>query len=774
MFVTYDLGLAQQLAKYLDTHTITRQSVQLDELNNLNRPEVKTDTNIPYYDLIDSRIDADLIVTKFLIKNLIQVSPDNRRAVGQTLEMEISLHESYSGWFVKLLQDVNLKSTIEPVFIIKPFFVGIKDIGSEPEILKLNYHYIMIMTELQADYTPAGSNYVVKGLCDINGLGNSPTTHSPILNQLSVKFPPNSTLTDAIEKTFCDEINKVALARTVPDTSTVKFTRTQYKFVVDDLYKSSAEYNIDSAAPISTATGKNDITLSFNGCSVYEAILKILIYSNKILEDAQISLDVHTIEGVQYYTKYRPYITSKTSYLDSVLTITYTIHKRKFVSSKDPYIGLSDSKEYESVKAFERYINQNADGSDFSKNDIIVYDYVFTGKNVDVLDYKLSLIQSIVAVQASENANLFNNHNLDTFNKTTINTENLICKSQPQCATVSTGSVSKQIDPIKVTKFYDVLNKATFFESVSNVMTVVGNTTLLGRVTLKQGDNGEELLSANSMPYIIYINVKYPVSSNFWSYDTNNTTQPLLAPFWYQGPQQIIQFDTVFEGNTFFHIISTLPLLKETNAADTAIEANKPSVTSQPIKKGSKSAETNIAKVGTYITLLGRSVAQPPNTKIEIAAPYAPIKFKPGTPLTKHVITGNYYSPRVRKYEQPDGSVRKVNGIHFGTDLRARVGTAVFSPVDGKITTYPTIEYADNKPGWRIDITTVSGVTIRFYHVVPVEKFKEASKRLDIVAGEQFCTTANISQPHLHIEIHYKGKVFNCVPLLEGVTYDIK
>ena len=50
MFVTYDLGLAQQLAKYLDTHTITRQSVQLDELNNLNRPEVKTDTNIPYYD----------------------------------------------------------------------------------------------------------------------------------------------------------------------------------------------------------------------------------------------------------------------------------------------------------------------------------------------------------------------------------------------------------------------------------------------------------------------------------------------------------------------------------------------------------------------------------------------------------------------------------------------------------------------------------------------------------------------------------------------------
>jgi len=119
---------------------------------------------------------------------------------------------------------------------------------------------------------------------------------------------------------------------------------------------------------------------------VYEAILKILIYSNKILEDAQISLDVHTIEGVQYYTKYRPYITSKTSYLDSVLTITYTIHKRKFVSSKDPYIGLSDSKEYESVKAFERYINQNADGSDFSKNDIIVYDYVFTGKNVDVLD----------------------------------------------------------------------------------------------------------------------------------------------------------------------------------------------------------------------------------------------------------------------------------------------------------------------------------------------------------------------------------------------------
>ena len=773
MFVTYDLSKAHELAKYLETHDLPRQDIQLNDFNNLSRPEVKTDSNIPYYDLIDSRKDADLIVTKFLIKNLINVSPDKRRGIGLTIEMELSLHESYSGWLVKFLQDVNLKSSIQPIFVIKPFFVGIKDIGSEPEILKLNYHYIMMMTELLADYTTSGSNYTIKGLCDVNGMGNSPTTHSPILDQLSVKFPPNSTLADAIEKTFSEEINKLANARTIPDTATVKFTRTQYKFLVDKEYKTTTDYNIDSAAPISTSTGKNDVTLSFKGCSMYEAILKILIHSKKVLDDAQESIGVKTINGVTYYEKSRPYITSTTSYLDSVLTITYKIHKRKFFSSKNPLKGLSDDNDYESVKNFEEFINQNADGSDFSKNELFVYDYIFTGKNVDVLDYKLSLIQSIVAVQASENSNLYANHNYETLPLTTINTDNLINDQQPQCVKVTTDGACKLIDPIKVAKFYDVLNKATFFESVSNVITVVGNTTLLGRVTLKQGNKGEELLSADSMPYIMYVNVKYPVSSNFWSYDTNFTNQPLLAPFWYRGPQQIIQFDTIFEGNTFIHVISTLPLLKDTNAADTAINSNSPSTPDQPIRTGSKSAETNIAKIGQYATTLGNSIAQSPNTKVEIDAPYAPIKFKSGTPLKKHVVVGNYYSPRIRTVQKPSGT-HKVQGIHFGTDLRAAAGTAVFSPVDGKIVVYPTTEYIDKIPGWRIDITTVSGVTLRFFHIVPIDKFKKAGKKFDIVAGEQFCTIAKIKSPHLHIELHYKGRVYNCVYLLEGVSYDIR
>jgi len=769
VFVTSDLNYAHQLAKYLDTNELVRTASQSDVYGNLERPLLKTETNIPYYDLIDSRIDADLLVTKFLIKNLVSIASDTRRGLGSTLEMELKLHESYSGWLIQFLQKVNTVQSIQPHFIIKPFFVGI-DANQQKVDLKINYHYIMIMTNITAQYSTLGSDYEINGVCDINGMGNFPATHTPILDQLSVSFPPNLSIADAIENNFSIGINDVALSQTVPDTPTIKFTRTKYKFIVSNAYKNNTSYNIDTVMPISTTTGKNDIIMSFKGCSVSEALIKILIKSKAILDDAQLvdsdnSNNSKEINGVTYYGKYRPYITSKSEFKDSVIEITYTIHKRKFFTSSDPLVGLSDEDDYDAVKSFQQYINQNADGTDFSKNDIFVYDYVFTGKNVDVINYKLSLTQGIVSTFAKQDSNTFNNFSFKAYEQLTINTDAILCNQQNQCPIKPTTGVSLSTENLKVSKFYDALNKASFFEVLANEITVVGNPILLGRITQNVDSQGEQNISLDSVPFIIYVNAKYPVSSNFWEYTTNNTDQPLLAPFWFQGPQQIIHFDTVFEGNNFYHIITTLPLLKNTNVADIAIKTNTP--TSDSSKSLSKSSSTNIAKIGEFKTSLGGSIAQPPNSK-----PPTFISFKSGTPLKKHVVTDFYYTARVREVFKR-GAKHKVPSIHFGTDLRAAPGTDVFAPITGKMRVYTTIEPVDKIPGWRIDITNPEGVTVRFFHITPLNSFKPG-KVYDVVAGDKVCTTKQIKYPHLHIELHYKGQVFNCVSLLDGVTYDVK
>lgn len=784
LFVTTRYEWAQQLVLNINDIHFNKSSNTFDSVTKNFLRTKQSFKNFFYYDVIDSTITTDLFVTSYKFLSYLNVGPNQTRGYGESITMELDIHEAYTGSFIGWLNSILKESdSLQLFFIIKPVFIGITQDEKGnfvEEQLSDNPANIMILTELTADYTTQGSNYHISGVCDIGGIGNIPSKHKNLLSQISINVPRNVSFNDFFEVILPQQLNKLVDNRTVSDGQNKKFLRYKYKIILDDFYK-TGDYKFDNISTIHTNTGQNDPTLSFPDCNIYDIITKLLSLSLKINEDAVIKNSSKNIKEKVISKYYRPYITCGISDADNETTyITYTISRQTIYKSNNHLELVS---EIEDIKEIEAFLFSDFD--EIKKPQIIVYDYLYTGKNVDVIEYKLAITRGLVATILDEKNLVVSG--ITTIDETSFNTSNTdepfnnINKPTNTIKVPQTSSIYS--DQNRMRGFYDVINRTSFVEVLQNKITVTGNPYIFGSLASSNSTRKEyEIFVREQIPAMLFVNVQYPSSTEFWTSESNYNTSPDLAPFWFRGIQQILTCETVFEGNNFFHVIDTYPLLTEQQAAEDVLQAEKENNQSQPIIRESTAQQAvNKVKQEYNIKVANNasteSVAQKTAQRmnIRLPAPVTHFKLASGTPLHNNKVTSSYGVERVRT-KIINGIKTYKKGYHYGTDLRASVGTPVKSGITGTIRCFQmTISYAQGT-SWGIDVAHPNGVVIRYMHIVPLAKFIGKNpvttiSEQDVIGTVQpFNKDSNV-YPHVHFELHYEGKIYNSLQVLNNPEF---
>lgn len=739
---------------------------------------------VVFYDIIDSARDSDLFVTRYELTSFLNISPNDTRGYGESIQMQIDIHEAYSGnfigWLSRILDDADSEQLF---FVIKPIFTGLVNDGDNfiEKTYKDNPANIMILTELMADFSTQGSTYNLKGVCNIGGIGNLPSKHLNIIDQLSINIPPNSSFETFFENTLVQSLNKLVDTRTVGDSGDKTFSRYKYKIILDDEYK-TADYKFDNISTISTKTGRKDPTLSFRDCNVYDMLMKLLSCSDQVLKNALKSEAFKDIDSKTVYKYSRPYITSEMSNVENnVKVITYKINKQYFFKTND---SLTLINSLEDIKKFESMLEV-----DDIRPDVLVYQYLFTGKNVDVLDYKMAISRGIVATLVNESNNLLTGGiRINGTLQNTTNTDQILNKKAEQTPVVSQPQSTINKNNSATSGFYDVINRSSFMEVLQNKITVTGNPILFGSLAVGYENRDLKtkplLFVREKIPAMMFVDVQYPTSPEFWTHETNYTETPLLDSFWYRGIQQILKIQSIFEGNNFYHVIDTYPLMTNSQQAGDILQAlrnevseeimlqtNAQSVIDKVKKEQEKITANNETNKNTTVPKGFKKIAQSMYERLPPPVTY--FKLNPQAPVSAITITSSYGVPR-KRLKKINGAMVYVSDFHYGTDIRAGAGDLVKSGIAGKITCFATS--SDLAAGYGIDIVGDNGITIRYYHVKPLQKYLGKNRITTVSDTDVIGTVANFpasseSKPHVHMELFYEGKLYNSLQVLNNPAF---
>lgn len=785
MFITTSLFNAQQLLANIDEDIVMNCA---RTVNGVTSPERKLISKaafpkkaFEYYDVIDSRVDADYMITKYEFKTYLDVQPGTEAlSHGITVEQKIAIHEAYSGNLLLLFNKIAQSSNSESIHIvIKPFFILANDGGGDPpdrySIVHERLGTILAITSITADYGHQGTNYEISGAALEDGFANLPSTSTDLVSITSLSVPKNSDL-KTVMQTFEDSLNKTAQERAVKDTNDVKFKRFKYKIILSDDYATS-DYNYDNCTAYGTKSNNNDPTLKFKDMTVPDAIMKILGGVTRIHNDivsnntVKSSPKITNSDGnnVEFRQKFRPYITSTVSKEEgqpNIEILTYTINKQAFYTTNDSSSGFSVNNNYEAIDAFEKLMFTG------TNNNVMVYDYLFTGKNTDVLDFKLALLNGLIVPYVTKN--MLVTPTAVTPNSVSINQSNICGNDNPfSLITQSPIIMDSKLNittknPKSKSQYYDVLNRISFVETLQFKMTVVGNPLLLS--TFMSSDYGHEknIFKRDTQPCLFFMNINYPKNGNFWSYETNNT-KPELEPFWYQGLMRMLIVETVLEGNNFYHNIEARPFVSESQQSQQSLDYYKPSEETKPDTSSvSQAAVTKVLlddqrKLEELNAIRGQRPLLNELTKLKgraqnittrLPAPFTQFKVAAGTPVADITITSSYGVWRKDKVPEHHGG-----HYHFGTDIRASAGASVFACFDGTVIVSSTY----------ITITNPQGLSVRFFHVDPIDGLGTTKKI--VTKNMKIGTVQSIKQPHVHMEIEYKKMVYNAEQVLNSPKF---
>lgn len=763
------------------------------------------DKQLHFYDLINSRRDADFNIVRFEMESYISEMPANTNVnVSTSIGGRMDVHEAYSGQFLLLLNQIisgidgttsdgkkvskgdNLNFVIKQYFVTDDTYKERDDksadfFGASKKIHSNNIPMILIPVQISANYSQTGSDYQLTLVSVNNGLASLPTVSFDLMNQVKLATTSTTTVEKAL-KDFAIGINDMYKKRALPNSTkpgATEFYRYNFIINVDEEYK-KATYLIDNAALFNSTDGKGGTTTVFFGMVIPEAILSLLDMSKQILLDATFDKD-NTISHddivkddkskVQFQKRYKPYISSRMKSHEGsdadLIDVIYTVKRQLLITANDNGTGFTSDKDYSSVMEFEKLIY------DKKQSNVLVYDYLYTGKNVDVYDFKLAIISGLSVPYIAEDNTLFpklpQSTVLEIATDVNINGtadinslyNSIGSDSQSQCvpsANISTTGkgLSTSNSPSLRSAFYDVLNRYSYVESVKFEITVAGNPIIFNSFTDEEQESlYERKIRYDVVPAFIFVNVNYPINSNF--YEFNKSDQNSLGKFWFQGLIRIIKVTSVFEGNNFYHKISGVPMTTTNQAAQASIKE-------QELRKAKRDSSISEQRNSTDVTLKGPSSAGKTRNKSGDAVTifglnYAaiekksPVSFKcpPGTPLAGTLTINSSY--RV---------TRPGNRLHAGLDLAGAGGQAIFAVCDG------TIQYA----GRYLIIVKPDGLIFKYYHIVPDPAYK-SSTPVPITKGTKIGvlqTQAQIDKdygkgtpikPHLHFETAYFGVLYN-------------
>lgn len=512
------------------------------------------------------------------------------------------------------------------VYVLKTFFVGHHDqvqIGDYIDTITDIPPVTFIVYDVTGSFNEAGGSYEMQFVGASHGATRLPQ-YSKSVSAMSV------TAGDTLEQTFRklqDNINdnynkyfdcvyqQIERASGAADVETLKRSLRRVKYVIEvgPDYKdgSGTKYTVtNQPQQFKNTAGCNDTAqITFpSHTSVESAISQIMMMSPQVLADMATG---DTSDKVKYEYKIHSAVVSTPAADTEDGTLDYTVYYRveRFMTPKtiafDPAFQVL-AQDDEQLRSDPRY--------DRLRRNIIEFDYLYTGKNTDILEFDMKVNMGLAYLQTAVLSNTFKSQ-LERSSNVQIQPSSQDVTNLP----VKFGGAVVQMpvffgSQIKAPILTNVQNAGTAIQSAYTLtkhaslevaeasMTIIGNDLLLGTTNLTTSPQQlvraatRETQTTNSVPEAnfqdwsytpayVKIRIKMPRENDDFALFTGQslTGDPRTDPgatdyardFWFDGYYYVYGIDHIFDNGVFTQQLHMIGIPKKSAFESSQANASK-------------------------------------------------------------------------------------------------------------------------------------------------------------------------------------------------------
>jgi len=512
-----------------------------------------------YVTLIDGTTDARFFITDARWSTIIAAGDtigkgDLPQSTSMTTDGELDIVEPMGASFLNRLTDICDELETDPVgliFLIKTIFVG-HNANGKTEMISSVRPLMFVAYDISAIFDSSGAKYKMSFVGLTNGAGKLPQPNK-IFEGLSFVIKPTLTKTfESIEASINEKYKgykeraATEFAKTLEDVALDQRGSTATRFLIDNYrdvkYKIiSTDYDSYPAGDIEHIRIKDKLdapTVNYGGDVGIEDILKRIMASS-----SRVVADKNDPEEKYIYKIISTLRSTPTEYI-----IEYHINKYK--------------------QAISPYTQQQKDGNVVPLDgQSIEFDYIFTGKNVDIKTFDIKMEMGMAFFQIAATTNNIpaqeeaisgaTSHMVHTTGSTDVASTGMKLRGRTPLflgSTLKNQMSRNTTKPVDSASFQALLERHAALENVAANMTIYGNPQLLDEMSIlpsevgaKQTEDAQKNATINpqwlSVPTLIKVNIKMPVDAN----DVNTEYEQ----FWYSGYYMLLSVDSVFADGVF-------------------------------------------------------------------------------------------------------------------------------------------------------------------------------------------------------------------------------
>lgn len=494
------------------------------------------------------------------------------------------------------------------VYCLKTFFVGFvfdPNTGDRPEAINDIPPLNFITYDVTGSFTEQGGTYEMMFVAVANGAARLPQ-YSKAVNGMSLTAGDNlsdtfkrlqDNITQSYDRYYSCVVSQLGDIGTDDARMLLEsLCRVDYVINVSDTYNNSKYKVTDQPAQQKNTSGCNDkAQFTFPANTSIETAIATIMQMSPQVRDEMASGD--PTDGVKYEfkihscVKSEPISGSSTDVGKLKYTVVYNVERFRSprALAVDPGFAIlaQDQSTLDSSPAYEK-IKQN----------IIEFDYLYTGKNIDILDFDIKVNMGMAYLQTATLANTFKNQTERAANVVTGSAALDVIKKNATGVPLQTPVFfGKQI---VTPKFLNTNNSAATIQSAYTMakhaalevaeasVRIVGNDRLLAttnRTTsaeqmLKGAPTTEETSGApeqadfkhwNYIPAYAKINIKMPRNNDDLALFTGQTSGDKYAAtgsadyareFWFDGYYYVYGMDHVFDNGEFTQTLQMVSIPK--------------------------------------------------------------------------------------------------------------------------------------------------------------------------------------------------------------------
>jgi len=524
-----------------------------------NRYKVRSTPGGSYVTLVDGMSDAHLNITKASWKTVI--TPATKTAdgaytsLGPTLDGVIDVYEPNGASFLEIISESCRLMGVSPtlmVYALKTVFIGHPhDTSASPVYINSIRPMTAFAYDISAIFDSTGAKYRIQTRGTVGGT-NRQQQQVFSGKGFSIDKKDNPTLTSTMAKlqalansAYSDNekaYNKLQLeagkeSKTLP-------VPQLYKIVVDKAWEGD-----------SIVMGDNEIERLAN-----------------VFEDPIVNLSAGAADSL-------------TGAVETVLKTSKTIMQAQ--ASKNPGEGLEQRFVYSITHSVDvgisgipihtihigkkKVLTTPVGGNTGNVAANLTFDYLFTGKNVDIINWDMKLKQGLALLSMMGTTNSLTDNAAD---RRGTKSEQVIDDTGPQSSggkeitnsalypglPVAATHYSNMKYPVATANFHNMLSKQAEADVFDTTITIHGNPLLLDEMTVNPGDVtsmstrtskvGDGAQINNNWindPTTVRMNVKLPVNPDQLSEG--------YKPFWFRGLYRIIEVEHIFKDGKFTQVL---------------------------------------------------------------------------------------------------------------------------------------------------------------------------------------------------------------------------